>query len=169
MNNLLEELIELEEPLQGFQLEDLQIGNIKGVQVGKLLSIKNGCILVDYPENPFPPLPARSIVTIGVDDKNRDVVLTFEKSDPKLPIIIGLLQTQPVVSEEKYSPDQQRDKDVFIDGKRLIFNAEMEIELRCGNSSLIMRKDGKVVIKGTQLTSRASRENKIKGAVVIIN
>jgi len=51
----------------------------------------------------------------------------------------------------------------------MVFNAEKEIELCCGKSSLIMKKDGRIVIKGIQLVSRASGVNKIKGAAVRIN
>ena len=47
--------------------------------------------------------------------------------------------------------------------------AETKIELRCGRSSLSMSKDGKIVLKGEELVSRARRVNKIKGAAVKIN
>jgi len=48
-------------------------------------------------------------------------------------------------------------------------SAEEKIELKCGRSSLTMKKDGKIVIKGDALTSRARGVHKIKGGAVSIN
>jgi hypothetical protein len=56
-----------------------------------------------------------------------------------------------------------------IDGVRVVFRAEQEIVLECGASSIVLMKDGHVVIKGAQVVSRASGANKIKGATVSIN
>jgi hypothetical protein len=36
-------------------------------------------------------------------------------------------------------------------------------------STLLMKKDGKVVVKGANVTTRASEANKIKGASVQLN
>jgi hypothetical protein len=50
-----------------------------------------------------------------------------------------------------------------------MFEATEEISITCGKSSITLRKDGRVVIKGTDLVSRAARTNKIRGAAVKIN
>jgi len=52
---------------------------------------------------------------------------------------------------------------------RLKLGATQRIDLRCGCASLMMSEDGKVVIKGTEVVSRARGVNKIKGAAVKIN
>jgi archaeosine-15-forming tRNA-guanine transglycosylase len=59
--------------------------------------------------------------------------------------------------------------DVIVDGEKLFLKAKKEIEIRCGKSALILKADGKVVIKGEQIISRARKVNKIKGAAVKIN
>ena len=46
---------------------------------------------------------------------------------------------------------------------------EKEIVLECGEGSITIRKDGKIVIKGTHLLSRAAGVNRIKGGQVNIN
>ena len=53
--------------------------------------------------------------------------------------------------------------------REIKFNATEKIELRCGRSVLLMNKDGKIVVKGSSITSRASGPQKIKGATVQIN
>lgn len=59
--------------------------------------------------------------------------------------------------------------DTKEDFREIKFNATEKIELRCGQSSLLMNKDGKIVVKGSSITSRASGPQKIKGATVNIN
>lgn len=49
------------------------------------------------------------------------------------------------------------------------FNAEEKIILQCGSSSLTLEKEGKVIILGETITSRARGTHKIKGGSVQIN
>jgi hypothetical protein len=56
-----------------------------------------------------------------------------------------------------------------VDGKRVMITADEEIVLTCGEGSIHIMKDGKITLRGTDLISRASRTNKIRGAAVRIN
>jgi hypothetical protein len=56
-----------------------------------------------------------------------------------------------------------------MDGFRIVLRADREIVLECGESSLILQRDGRVVLRGVEVVSRASRTNKIRGACVKIN
>jgi len=56
-----------------------------------------------------------------------------------------------------------------VDGKRVVIEARQEILLRCGKGYILIREDGRIVIKGTDLLSRSSGINKIKGGAVRIN
>ena len=58
---------------------------------------------------------------------------------------------------------------VRIDGERLVLQAEREIELRCGDASLVLTRAGKVILRGNYVVSRSRGVNKIKGAWVDIN
>ncbi|HXZ85336.1 MAG TPA: hypothetical protein VEI82_07580 [Myxococcota bacterium] len=51
----------------------------------------------------------------------------------------------------------------------LQLEARDALELRCGQSSISLRADGKLCVQGTDVTSRASRSNKLKGGSVQIN
>lgn len=147
-------------------------GAIDGVRVGLLVSVdKDGQIVVDYPANPVHPLYARSVIDIGMADENKETLLAFENGNPQLPIIIGLIKKQPVITEtsKEVLLNRENVKDITIDGERIIFDAKKEIVLRCGEGSVKIRQDGKVIIKGTNIVSRAKATNKIKGAAVNIN
>jgi hypothetical protein len=56
-----------------------------------------------------------------------------------------------------------------INGRRLVLDARDEIVLRCGRSTIELRVDGKIIIRGTHLLSRSSGINRIKGGAVSIN
>lgn len=150
---------------------------VLGNCIGELVKVTDaGVALVDFPQNNRGPVPARSV--LGEGDPSDlgplpvKVLLVFEDNEPQQPIITGL------VHDKLFSPADETDEKILpvdrpnnaiIDGKKLEFNAKDEILFKCGKSSILLRKDGKVVIKGVQLLSRASGSNKIKGSSVNIN
>ena len=157
--------------------DNLRSVELKSFSVGHIVQInEKGRAVVDFPGNLVGPLQARSVIVAPTEfhknmDKDTPVLLVFENQDPTLPIIIGIIHDrlfQTTASEEMTLPIK-RPRDSIIDGKRLVLDAKEEITLRCGKSSVILRKDGKVVVKGIRLISRASETNKIKGASVKIN
>lgn len=58
---------------------------------------------------------------------------------------------------------------VRIAGTRVRIAAEEELTLECGGASVRIDRRGKVVVLGTDVTTRARRLNKVKGARVAIN
>ena len=58
---------------------------------------------------------------------------------------------------------------VRLDKRRLDFEASDEIRLTCGKSSLVLRKDGTVIVRGVKIVSRASQSNKIRGGTISLN
>ena len=53
--------------------------------------------------------------------------------------------------------------------RHVSLEAGESVTIKCGASSITMRQDGTVVIKGEDLITRARRQNKIRGATVKIN
>jgi len=124
---------------------------------------------VEYEECAGTPVAARTTVPIVPDDAGRQAVLLFERNDPTRPIIIGLLNPPAARSGASSISTPGTIQDVLVDGERIIFQGKREIILRCGEGSIILRADGKVIIKGVRITSRARAENAIKGGSVRIN
>jgi len=92
-------------------------------------------------------------------DTGAQVIVIHEDGDASRPIIIGRVQ------EAAAAPTAT----ITLDGERLVMRAEREIELRCGDASIVLTKAGKVLIRGSYVLSRSRGANKIKGAVVDIN
>ena len=134
-----------------------------------------GEIVVEHPG--AEPAPARLLTSLNVADLSkpaavgRQILLIFEGGNPHRPIIVGVLQDplEALVSMEIQPDGPLATPDPVIDGKRVTIEAQEEITLKCGAGSITLRKDGKVLIKGTHLLSRSAGPIRIKGARVDIN
>ncbi len=56
-----------------------------------------------------------------------------------------------------------------VDGRRVRLVAKDEIVLQCGAASVTLRRNGKVIIRGTHVETYSEGTNRIKGAHVKIN
>jgi hypothetical protein len=132
---------------------------IDGVVVGWFAGIsKEGAPLVNYPMNRSGrPVHAISTVSLATCEAGRETALMFEGGDSKKPIIIGLMHK----SEKKEKEGGEE--------KTLVISSEDEVMIRCGEASIHLKKDGKVIIKGKDILSRAKRNNDIKGGMINLN
>jgi hypothetical protein len=145
--------------------------------VGSLVEIDDtGRPVVDFPGNANGVLIARTLVQIPLQSETpkkdrQSILLIFENGNPRLPIIAGFVhETLYSKSDEISFPTHHSNpKELIIDRKRIVFNAYEQVVIRCGKCSINLQKSGKTTIKGVQITSRASRSNKIRGASVNIN
>ena len=147
--------------------------------MGWIAGTDSAGLLVDYEGNEHGPLPCRSTVALTTDQLQQAVaqrqgaVLLFDKSDPTLPLVVGLLQpengTPNIDLILQSDPGAGQPMEARVDGRRVVVEGSEEIVLRCGEASITMRRDGKIVIKGTHLLSRSRWTNRIKGGSVQIN
>lgn len=144
---------------------DVLTGATRGVLCG---FNEAGEPLVDFPANDTPyPVAAISTIRLGEEDLNREIVLLFEDGDPSRPIIIGICQLTAPQSNSERAKDLP--VAIEVDGERLVYTAQREIVLRCGKASIQLLSDGSVRIRGTNVLSRASATNRIRGGNVQIN
>ncbi len=103
--------------------------------------------------------------------KGREVLLIFEKGNPDYPIITDLMADpfEGLLSLELPGDQNESPDDILIDGKHITIEAEDEVEIKCGKGSILIQKDGKIIIKGTHFLSRSSGPQRIKGSSVSIN
>lgn len=164
----------LAENIQAIEIEE----KISGTRIGSITDIdKNGLILIDFPGNTLGPLPARFVESIkqkllkhGVPINDK-ILIIFENNDPGLPIIIDAIcdTLDDQAESDAVAFQVQETEDVTIDGRRVTFDAKEQIELRCGKSSIILTRAGKVLIRGAYLLSRSTGANRIKGGSVQLN
>jgi hypothetical protein len=153
------------------------------VKVGYLApSSKPGAVVVEFDGNSAGPLAARSVVAMDaatIRDALRSrqpVVLLFENGDPCLPIIVGLVPPDPgavllgsLLHSSAAAPAPVKPSEARVDGKRVVLEGEQEVVLRCGDASITLRRDGKIVLRGSYIETTATGLNRIRGGSVKIN
>ena len=104
------------------------------------------------------------------DGPGREVLVVFDGDCPECPIIVGLLQHETGQSADTTAPDASAKTGWSKSAEaHVLVEALAELVLKCGASSITLRKDGKVVLRGTHLLSRSSGPVRIKGGHVEIN
>jgi hypothetical protein len=127
-------------------------------------------VLVDWIGNPSGPVKAGILLPGGGHEgfAAGDTVLLLVPEPSGEPVILGKVAAR-LPSATPARTDRPAELDVSIDGRRVVLSAHDEIVLRCGLGSITLSCDGRIVVKGTEIVSRASGANKIKGAMVNIN
>jgi len=157
-----------------------------GVVLGRLLVGSTAVApLVDFAGNGGGPLRARATVALdgAIIDRavvtGQPVTLVFENGDPRLPIVTGLVQTdqattpfQELLVAARATPPAANGRakvEARLDGDRVVLEGKNEIVLRCGEASITLRRDGKMVLRGAYVETYAKGVNRIKGGSVKIN
>ena len=60
-------------------------------------------------------------------------------------------------------------RDVRINGRRVSFEADAEIILKCASATIRIARDGLVAVRGDRVTTQARGANRIRGGSVEIN
>lgn len=159
--------------------------HIDGSRVGRIVRIdSNGTVWSDYDSNPHGPLAARICGSVQrklsslPEVAGTNVLIIFENGRSDRPVITDVIlddyfshseSSQDPYTEVELLPNVSRSQDVVIDGEKITFDAKEQIEFRCGKSSIILTRNGKVIIKGAYLLNRSTGVNHIKGGSVKIN
>lgn len=123
--------------------------------------------LVDFDGNPEGPVHARCAATAPpvrptTPVAQTEVVLLVDPRPGRAPVLLGVLE--PIRSDGRVS-----DLEARVDGRRVELDGRDEIVLRCGQASITLRRNGRILISGVQIETRARGVNRIKGGSVAIN
>jgi hypothetical protein len=92
-------------------------------------------------------------------DAGEEVLVAFLNGDPRSPVIVGALWNHVDDAPVRAS----------VDGKRISLKGHDEIVLECGNASITLRRNGRLIIKGALVETVSEGTNRIKGGQVRIN
>jgi len=154
---LLAELVRERRPRAG--LANLALGELRGFAA-------DGAPIVALDD--AAPRAARSLVALATESVGLGLVVGFADGDPEQPIVLGLLEAGRSAAGAREGGELSALR-VEIGKERIELHVDRELVVRCGASSLTLAPDGRVIVRGTHLLSRASGSNRIKGGTVQIN
>jgi hypothetical protein len=160
------------------------------VIIGELTQLSAlGEPMVDFALNKtHHPIVSISTVSITPKQVGRKVVLMFNQGNLTKPIIIGFVHSplQEMIENFELTTTQTFENEVdrkvntasslslantttVVDGKRVEIEAQDEIVLKCGEASITLTKEGKIMIRGKYLLNRSTGVNRILGGSVQVN
>lgn len=133
----------------------------RGVVIGVVRSVDaDGRVWLDLPP-PGPETACSACCLCSPSDltPGRRVAVLFQERNAGLAVVLG-----PILAEIPLVAQVAAEK---LD--TLSFEAEKQITLKCGKSSIQLQADGSVLIRGAYVLTRASGTNRIRGGNVQIN
>lgn len=127
---------------------------------------------VTFPSNPHTQAQRASVLRhVGVVAPGQSVLLQFLSGQVACPVVTGVMEAAESTNTIAAPATSTSAAPVTleINGQTLTLSAQQRITLRCGKSSLVMNADGSIEIRGTELLSRASGQNAVRGASVSLN
>lgn len=145
-----------------------------GLVIGAAAPATGGSCLVTYPENPSGEAqPALLLSHVPAVLPGQSVLLQFVCADFSRPVVLGVLASSSAVEA---LPSQEQDQQPCpalvqsqVPDRTLTLQAEQQLVLRCGKASLVMQADGTIELRGTDVMSRASGQNALRGASISLN
>jgi hypothetical protein len=142
-------------------------GRFQGVLIGRIMGVSKGrphVLLADFPEEPV--RTAATTVQLTSANVGEEVALSFDRGDPLKPIVLGRILRATVPPAKAAIPPTLTVDSIPVP---LEITAERELTLRCGKASITLTREGKIILRGTYISSRSSGANRIKGGSVQIN
>ena len=134
--------------------------------------IDSACCWVTFADNPSVQAQKAWVLKhVGEVIPGHSVLLQFLSGDATRPVVTGIVlttdtSTLPVKATREATAIPAT---LEINSETLMLCAQQRITLRCGMASLVMNADGTIEIRGTELLSRASGQNAIRGASISLN
>lgn len=140
------------------QVPEPETRTVEGVMIATVVGFVGDRVLVQLPDREEATLVRHSCgIRLRGEDIGGEVVLCFVNGDPQRPLLLDRV-LRPTQSFR-----------ATIHERELVFEGDQQITLRCGKSSLTLRRDGKIVLRGEELLSLASSVNRIRGGRIELN
>ncbi len=127
----------------------------------------DGVALVRLPAHPD-LVRVRSIVELTSKLIGREVLVVHDSAQAGTPIVMGVLW-QAQARPETVSAPSTTPFEFELDGEKVILSGRQQLVLRCGDASITLTKEGKILLRGKYVSSKSSGVHRILGAVVEIN
>lgn len=83
--------------------------------------------------------------------------------------VLKTSEPAPPAETPRMAPPSGITFEATVDGSRLRIGAKDEVVIQCGKASITLRRNGRVIIRGTHVETSSSGTNRIKGGQVRVN
>lgn len=150
-----------EEPLESSGYEATTQSSLVGDVLDKAPPSSPGRVLVRWRTVGGLLNEAPLRVVRGLQVENGDLVLLHRPANWPEWLVTNVIEGQQQSDERNANPT--------IRGRRIEIEGADEVALRCGQASITLRRNGRVVMRGAYVESRSKGTNRIKGGTVLIN
>jgi uncharacterized protein DUF6484 len=159
-------------------LAETQVGtSLVESRTGRVVRLSPAGAFVLVPGITPEPTLARRVRSVSEEDlrgalaQGEPVLLAFEGGDPSRPVIRGIVTTESATPnlDHLLAPSVRLPAEVRVDGARVVIEGEQEVVLNCGKASITLRRDGKVVVRGTEIVTQADGRLRLRGGKVEVN
>lgn len=157
------------------EFEDTAIAQSESTEIviGNLISVREGQPIVDFPDNPRSQ-PILAIATCQLDARHigRQVALLFAQRDMAQPIVIGVVRDHAQSQLISAASVPQFTHNLVASGATahdVVFKSTGQMVFQCGQSSLSLTEQGRIIMRGTHIASYSDGVNRIRGAMVEVN
>ena len=131
------------------------------VALGRIVAVETSGLPLVTVDGDTDTEPVRAAATVPVTERNVGSAVTLLlPSNGSAPVVSGIVRAASAGAAGVQ---------VVVDGERLLLEADREIVLQCGKSSITLTREGKVVIRGADLLEASTGRHRIKGGTVEIN
>jgi hypothetical protein len=150
--------------------ERLFVG-VPGVHVATLSGLAaDGVALVEvHGAGDFSPLRALDFAGLRPSDVGRHVVVAFAGCDPANPLVIACMRNEPATTPRPGAEASSEERVVCVSGETIHVSATESLTLKCGRASVTLTREGRVLVNGAYVETRATGTNRIQGGAVRIN
>lgn len=142
---------------------------VHGVVIGTLLELlPDGKVRIAVPSHGISDMRATPVCALTALHEGGQIAVMFEQGDTTRALVIGPMAGGDVASKAADHGEPAL-REAVIDDERILIEAEHEIELRCGEAAIILTRDGRILLRGTYISSHASATQRIRGGAVQIN
>lgn len=142
---------------------------VHGVVIATLLEmLPDGKVRIAVPSHGISDMHATPVCALAALREGGQIAVMFEQGDTTRALVIGPMAGGDVASTVADEGGNER-REAVIDDERILIEAEHEIELRCGEAAIILTRDGRILLRGTYISSHASATQRIRGGAVQIN
>jgi hypothetical protein len=146
---------------------------IFGIVVGQVQSIfPDGRVRLQLPQLAIAAVDARVACAPDGLLPGAAVAVMFEQGDVNRALVIGPMYAGPAVAAavaNEAGVDVTETSQAQPEYARIVIEAGEELELRCGESAIVLTADGRILQRGTYISSHASATQRIRGGSVQIN